>query len=305
MEGNLGKRPMTGFLNELIRHGMEIEDLGSEIRCSGQLMSGIYNIPGNISSQFISGLLMTLPLLKSDTVVRIEGDLQSGDYVAMTEEAVTLSNIGFGKRQSEYLIYGDQNFSFPEEYTVEADWSGAAFPLCMGALSEKGIEVKGLKNDSRQGDKRIIEILMRFGAEVTLQKGSAFVRKGSLSGITVDASNIPDLIPAVCAVAALAKGETRILNAERLRMKETDRIKSTTGMLSALGADIREEEDIMIINGLETLKGGETKSFGDHRIAMAAAVAACGCRDDVTVEEAECVSKSFPGFWEVFESLEV
>ena len=305
MEGNLGKRPMTKFLQELTAHGMSIEDCGSEIRCSGQLQSGIYTIPGNISSQFISGLLMSLPLLKSDTAVRIEGELQSGDYVAMTEEAVILSDISFKKEGSGYLIPGDQKFSFPEEYTVESDWSGAAFPLCMGALSEMGIEVKGLKNNSLQGDKRIIEILKEFGAAITMNEGSVTIRKGSLSGITVDASNIPDLIPAVCAVAALAKGETRILNAERLRMKETDRIKSTIGVLSALGADIRSEGDIMIINGQETLKGGETKSYGDHRIAMAAAVAACGCRNDVIVEEAECVSKSFPGFWEVFESLEV
>lgn len=305
MEGNLASRPMTAFTDELCAHGINIESTQDGIRCSGQLEPGAYSIPGNISSQFISGLLMSLPALKQDTSISISGELQSGDYVAMTEDAVRLAGIEFEKKGSVYSIPGGQTYSFPEEYTVEADWSGAAFPLCMGALSKKGIEVKGLKYDSSQGDRRIIDILKSFGADIRTGGDSAIVRKGRLSGITVDASDIPDLMPAVCAVASLAEGQTRIINAERLRMKETDRIKSITGMLSKLGADIQEGQDSIIINGSEFLKGGETDSFGDHRIAMAAAVASCGCISDVTVKEAECVSKSFPGFWEVFASLEI
>ena len=165
---------------------------------------------------------------------------------------------------------------------VEKDWSSAAFPLCMGAFSEEGMTVTGLNPDSIQGDKEIVKILENFGAEILVSvsdemkgKLSAItVKKGSLKGQIIDASRIPDLVPVISVVAAGALGETRIIHAERLRIKESDRLATTTAMLKALGADIEETEDGLLIHGKKELSGGTADSFNDHRIAMSAAVAA-------------------------------
>ena len=147
------------------------------------------------------------------------------------------------------------------------------------------------------------EILRRFGAELSFAHGAVSVRRNQLRGITLDAAQIPDLVPPLAALAALAEGESRIENASRLRLKESDRLESTASMLSSLGARIHTEGDSLVISGQSSLSGGETESFSDHRIAMAAAVAACGCRGSVAVRGAECVDKSYPRFWDDYFSL--
>lgn len=303
MEGNLPSRTPQVFIYEMIAHGMNINQEGNVLECSGKLLSGLYQMPGNLSSQFVSGLLMASPLMDSDNIIRINGELQSRNYVTMTEDAITLSGVGFGKGQSAYLVYGAQKYYFPAQAVVEADWSSAAFFLCMGALSPEGILVKGLSMDSAQGDKEILNMLKEFGAVVEEREDGIFVKKGDLIGIAVDASNIPDLIPAVCAVAAFAKGKTLIHNAARLRIKESDRIRSIVRMLKSLGAEAQELEEGIVITGKEELAGGTVDPSKDHRIAMAAAVASCGCTGEVAIEDAECVSKSYPAFWEHFENL--
>jgi len=284
---------------------MEIRQEGGLLRFSGLLRAGDYTLPGNVSSQYISGLLLALPLLPGDSALHITGNIESADYVAMTEDALRKSGVRFDRRGRDYAIPGLQRPALPDGCAVERDWSGAAFFLSMGALSPAGVTLRGMDTASRQGDRRVLDILRGFGAAVTQGPEGLTVRRGTLRGQTVDAAQIPDLVPVLSAVAAVAEGETRIVNAARLRLKESDRLATVAAMLRALGADIRETEDGLRIRGAEALNGGRAASAGDHRIAMSAAVAASACTGPVTVLGAECAGKSYPRFWEDLELLEV
>lgn len=311
MEGRLSERPLEPLTGVLSEHGMSFMKDGQILYCRGRLKGGNFDIPGNISSQYISGLLMALPILPENSTLNVTGTVESGDYIEMTVKAVEEAGIVFDRQGYSFKISGDQKYNVDEEMIVEKDWSSAAFPLCMGAFSEEGMTVTGLNPDSIQGDKEIVKILENFGAEILVSvsdemkgKLSAItVKKGSLKGQIIDASRIPDLVPVISVVAAGALGETRIIHAERLRIKESDRLATTTAMLKALGADIEETEDGLLIHGKKELSGGTADSFNDHRIAMSAAVAAGICRREVTVNGAECTDKSFPGFWDILNSL--
>ncbi|MBR4344421.1 MAG: 3-phosphoshikimate 1-carboxyvinyltransferase [Lachnospiraceae bacterium] len=308
MEGRLSERPLGTLVDELLKHGMCIEQKGTLLYCSGKLMPGEFYLPGNISSQYISGLLMALPLASGKSSLTVTGKVESGDYIEMTERAVKDAGAIFDKNKYTYIIEGNQKYKVKDNLSVEKDWSSAAFPLCMGAFSEEGVTVYGLNPDSGQGDKEIINILKDFGAEVIIKdieseigkECAITVRKGELKGQIIDASGIPDLVPVISAVASGAEGETRIIHAERLRFKESDRLMTTSSMLRSLGADIEETEDGLKIRGKEKLIGGTANSFNDHRIAMSAAVAAGICTEKVTILDAECTDKSFPGFWDIF-----
>lgn len=305
MEGRLSKRPLDDLLNALISHGMQIRRSESNLLCFGSLASGEYTIRGNVSSQYISGLLLALPMLSGDSVLTIAEGVESADYIAMTEDVMRRSGIHFEKVGNSYMVYGNQHYSAPDKVIVERDWSNAAFFLCMGAMSDRGITVCDLSSDSMQGDKKILRVLEQFGAEVSISCGRVSVRKNRLLGQTVDASDIPDLVPAISALAAFAEGTTRIINAGRLRYKESNRLKTTANMLRAVGADVDEAEDGLLICGKPYLTGGIVDAANDHRIAMAAAVAACGCVNAITVNGADCVNKSYPDFWKALEALEV
>ena len=174
----------------------------------------------------------------------------------------------------------------------------------MGALSRQGVRVSGLDPASLQADRAITEILMRFGAEVNIEGDTVTVRRGTLRGITLDAGPVPDLVPVVSVLAALCAGETRIENAARLRIKESDRLRTTAALIEALGGTVRELPDGLVITGQPALAGGSVDASGDHRIAMSAAVAACGCTQPVTVYGSKCVAKSYPAFWEDFTALQ-
>ena len=224
-----------------------------------------YVIPGNVSSQFISALLMALPLADWDSEIIIDGLLQSEAYVRLTEDTLQASGIDFDKVGQTYFVKGGQRYRFVGGREVEGDWSQAAFFLAMG------VEVKGLKADSHQGDKAVVELL-------------ECIRKGEG---TIDVAQTPDLYPVLAATAAALGKSVTFTGTERLRLKESDRIASTAVLI-------------------ESVKNGKpVNTFGDHRIAMSAAVMACYSRIPVTVEGAECVAKSYPGFWDDFESLEV
>lgn len=305
MEGKLSQRPLGALIETLSENGMTIEQKDDLLYCKGKLKAGNYHIPGNISSQFISGLLFALPLLESESTLEISGNIESSDYISMTEDAVINTGINFDKNGSKYTINGNQKYTAKEKNYVEKDWSNAAFFICMGALSDKGITLNGMNLSSKQGDKNILNIVRSFGADIITEENSVTVRKNKLKGQTVDAKAIPDLVPTICALASCAEGTTEIINAGRLRIKESDRLKTTADMLSALGADISETENGLIIKGKDKLIGGEIDASNDHRIAMAAAVAASVCEKEVIVHGAQCVSKSYPDFWEHFEKLEV
>ena len=305
MEGRLPARPLSPLKELCCEMGMSIRQEGAVLRCKGQLRPGEYRLPGDISSQFISGLLMALPLLPGDSRLRVTGRVDSADYIAMTEDALAKSGVRFEKDGWEYAIPGGQRPALPSELTVERDWSAAAFFLVLGALSPGGVLVRDMDPDSRQGDRRALEILQSFGAEACHMPEGIAVRKGALHGIELDAAQIPDLVPVLSVLAAAAEGKTRIYRAGRLRLKESDRLQTTAAMLRALGADIRETEDGLDIVGRKTLLGGSADAAGDHRIAMSAAVAAAAAEGPVTVLGAECVKKSYPRFWEDLEALEV
>ena len=303
MEGRLPQRPLAPFDAVLKEHGMTLEQEGSLLRCGGRLRPGEYTLPGNVSSQYISGLLMALPRLTGDSTLTVTGPMESAGYVAMTEDALRLSGIRFTRDGQSWRIPGGQTCRLPGLCRVEGDWSNAAFFLCAGALSPGGITVEGLSLASSQGDRAVLDILRAFGAQVETSEGSVTVRRAALRGVTIDAAPIPDLIPALSAVAAAAAGTTYIENAGRLRLKESDRLKSTAALLSALGGQVEEQESGLVIHGRTQLAGGTVDAWNDHRIAMAAAVAACACRGPVTVTDSQCVAKSYPRFWEDFQQL--
>lgn len=303
LHGRLPQRPLSPLKEVLEENGMQLRLVQSTLYVSGRLCPGTYVLPGNVSSQFISGLLFALPLLAQDSTLRVTGTLQSAQYVTMTAQALQSAGIRLSCLEQVWHIPGKQHYAAPAVQTVEGDWSSAAFFLCMGALSHEGIRVSGLSLASEQADRAILDLLSRFGAAVTCSKTGVTVRRDKLRAITVDAGPIPDLIPVVSVLAAFCEGETVITNAARLRLKESDRLKTTAGLLRALGGLVQEEDAGLRITGQPRLRGGCIDPCGDHRIAMSAAAAACGCLAPVTVLQAGCVAKSYPAFWEDFSSL--
>ena len=305
MTGRLPSRPLTGLYEEMKTHGCRLSEPGSSpLTCEGQLLGGIYTIPGNISSQFVSGLLLALPILSENSTIRVNGKLESRPYVDITLEALRLFGIVIVEDdENTFLIPGGQSYCSPEIIKVGGDWSNAAFWLSAGAMGQRSITCTGLNLGSGQGDKRIIGFLKDFGANVTCGDDFVTVSPETLRGIEIDAGDTPDLVPVLAAVASVAKGSTTIRNAKRLRIKESDRLKSVTATLSAFGADIKETEDGLIINGKDDLQGGEVSSFGDHRIVMTAAVLSTKCPGDVIIRGAEAVRKSYPGFFTDFSSV--
>lgn len=304
MSGRLPERPITPLADQLTKHGCKIQhDAADILHCSLQLVPGEYSLPGNVSSQYFSGLLFALPLLDGDSVIHVEGNLESAGYIQMTLDALSQAGVNIIFEKDKFIIPGNQVYALPDFPKVEGDWSNAAFWLCIGALSGKSITCTGLNHKSSQKDKRIVRILRRFGASVTTTKDSVTVSSQKLRGIVINAADIPDIVPVLAVVASSAEGITKITHAGRLRMKESDRLHSVTTMLKAFGADITEYPDKLIINGTGTLKGGTTDSFGDHRIAMSAACASVICTDTVTVKDAQCVNKSYPAFWNDFEMM--
>ena len=302
-EGRLPQRPLAPLDGVLTVHGMTLSEEGDLLLCSGQLQAGNYEIAGNVSSQYISGLLMALPRLTGESTLTVTGTLESAAYIAMTEDALRLSGVEFSKNGAAYAIPGGQRFRLPARTAVEGDWSNAAFFLCMGALAKGGVRVEKLNLKSSQGDRGVLDVLRAFGAEVGEEGDTVTVRRGTLRGVTIDASPIPDLIPVLSVVASVAAGETRVENASRLRLKESDRLQSTANLLRALGGRVEEKEDGLVITGVPALHGGSFETQNDHRLAMSAAVAACTATGGVTVDNDACVAKSYPRFWEDYGSL--
>lgn len=302
-EGRLPRRPLAPFDRELTAHGMTLREEGDLLYCSGQLQSGDYTLPGDVSSQYISGLLMALPRLTGESRLTISGRTESAAYITMTEDALRLAGAVAQRGEQGWRIPGGQVYHLPHRCEVEGDWSSAAFFLCMGALSESGVTVRGMNLRSSQGDKAAVDVLRRFGAVVEETGSGILVKKAALRGVTIDAAEIPDLIPTLATLAATAEGETLVTNAARLRLKESDRIKTTCELIRALGGVAEEQEAGLRIVGVKQLGGGVVDPCGDHRIAMAAAVAACASAGDVTIAQSECTAKSYPRFWEDFHAL--
>lgn len=289
--GRLMERPQKPYFDLFEEKGIFYEQKDGVLTVQGLLSPGKYALPGNVSSQFFTGLLFALPLLGGPSVLLPTTPLESEDYLQMTLDAMGRFGVEFPATLSlppQYHPQGNQTYS-PGEASVEPDWSQAGFWFAAGAL-ENPVEVEGMTLPSLQGDWRYLEMQEQIYA-------------GTASEI--DVSQNPDLVPPLAAAAALAPGrQTRLMNAGRLRIKESDRLSSVTSVLNAMGADVEEGPDFLAIQGKERLKGGVTvDSFHDHRIAMMTAIAATRCEAPVTLTGAESVSKSYPNFWEEYARL--
>lgn len=309
-EGRLAERPLSPLYEELQNHGCSLSPQGSNpIIISGQLQAGTFTIPGNVSSQYISGLLFALPLLAGDSRIIITGNLESGSYVEMTLRTLQMFGIEILREADGYTVPGGQIYRAPKTYQVEGDWSNGCFWLAAGALVDGGLTVRGLLENSMQGDKEILHLLKRFGAEVICEEKGITVFPGTLRGIDIDASQIPDMVPILAVAACAAEGKTVIRNAGRLRIKESDRLASVSRVLRGLGAEIEELSDGLVITGRSlkehkySLKGGPADSWNDHRIAMMAAIASLLCEEKVKLTGANAVEKSYPGFFEDLKAL--
>jgi 3-phosphoshikimate 1-carboxyvinyltransferase len=304
MGGRLPARPLTPLYEELNAHGCALSPQGmNPLHQSGHLKGGTFTISGNVSSQFISGLLFALPLLNDDSLIKITGELESKPYIDMTIAALKEFGVIIKPGRHGYIVKGKQHYAPRYTVNVEGDWSNAAVWLCVGAVGSGELTVTNLNMNSLQGDKKILDFLERFGARVSREDDRVTVVRGVLRGIDIDAADTPDLVPVLAAVASVAEGTTVIRNAVRLRIKETDRLKTVTASLSSLGADIKETRDGLIINGKERLNGGSVVATNDHRLAMLAALAAAVCDNPVTITDADAVNKSYPGFFRDYSVL--
>lgn len=286
MRGRLPERPLSPLWEELERHGAVLSRPEPDlVRAAGRISGGEYELPGNVSSQFISGLLLALPLCGGGTV-SLTGTLESAGYIDITRSALAAFGVDCGFDGGALTVPRGARCRSPGTLEVEGDWSNAAFWLCARSLGSE-LECTGLDPRSPQGDRAASELL-------------AEIRRGNA---VIDARGVPDLIPVLSVCAAVSPGATEFVNAGRLRIKESDRIASTAAMLRALGADVTEHPKGLTVRGRAALDGGAVDSANDHRIAMSAAVASTVCRGAVTVTGAQCVEKSYPAFWDDFKKL--
>lgn len=299
--GCLPQRPISPLKEEMEKKGVIFHtDNHFPLHLTGQLQSGEYEIEGNISSQFITGLLLALPLLNGDSKIKLIPPVESKSYLDITVSVLKKFGIEIKEKENEYIVKGNQQFISPKEITVQGDWSNASFFLCAGALSEKGVTITDLDINSPQGDKGILDVLKNMGADVEVKVTEITIKKNKLNGITVDASDIPDAVPIISVMATACTGDTKIINAQRLRIKESDRIKSVVEMINSVGGNAEETDDGLIIHGGIPLKGGKVNGYNDHRIVMSASILSTICENNVTITDGNAVEKSYPDFWGCF-----
>ncbi len=302
--GRLPSRPIMPLRREMENAGVSFsEPWKFPIEISGKLEPGAYQLKGDVSSQFVTGLLFALPLLDGDSTLRLIPPVESRPYINMTLEVLNFFGIKIEEKDNSFFIKGAQKYRSPETLTAEGDWSNAAFFLTAGALAGS-VTVTGLNPTSLQGDRKITELLEQMGADVSVLDGEVTVSRNKLKAISIDAADIPDLVPVLSvANAAADEGLCVISNAQRLKMKESDRLASVSECLNNIGNVNAQTDDGIVIWTYERLTGGEVFSFNDHRIVMAMAIASAACEGDITIRNAEAVSKSYPDFFEDFKLL--
>ncbi|NLD19794.1 MAG: 3-phosphoshikimate 1-carboxyvinyltransferase [Clostridiales bacterium] len=321
--GKLPHRPLSPLKEEMESHGcifypgngkQKVSDKYKEIcTIAGRLQPGEYSLAGNISSQFISGLLLALPLLDGDSLLELTTTLESAGYVDLTLDVLRDFGIEIKESKSRkgfkiYEIKGNQRYMEPDNMAIEGDWSNAAFWLACGALGGD-VTCRGLSLSSSQRDKEIVGVLEDMGAEISITDNDDVAsmeiccRGNVLHAMEVNVAQTPDIVPVLASVMSLAKGSSIIANAGRLKIKESNRLETVFNFLLKLGADITYGGESLSITGLTSLKGGEAEGYNDHRIVMAAAVASCGCQTPVIIKGAEAVKKSYPDFFNDFASL--
>lgn len=289
--GRLPERPNTVLTRAMRLHGVQVSSDNLPMTVEGSLEDGMYMMPGNVSSQYISGLLFALPALPRTSFIRFTTEVESASYIELTVSALKRFGIEIKRTLGGYDIPGNQKFISPGIAKAEGDWSNAAFWMTANALGSD-VTVDGLNMNSVQGDRAVMQVL-----------DSMRRANGKLYGTRVDASDIPDLVPVLSVAATQAEGETVFYNAGRLRLKECDRLQAVRECLTALGGRVTETEDGLIVCGGRQLHGGEVQSFNDHRIVMAMAIAATVARGEVVIRGAEAVAKSYPAFFEDYKKL--
>lgn len=299
--GRLPERPIGDYLRLLPEHNVKCTSDGKlPLKIEGQLTSGVYEIAGNISSQYITGLLLALPILDGDSEIVLTTELQSKPYVDMTIKVMADYGVAVEEKENGYFIKGNQAYK-KRDYIVESDWSQAAFFLVAGAINGD-VTLKGLDVNSTQGDKEIVSILKKFGADIEVNAEYIRAKKSNLSGIEIDVTDIPDTVPALAVAAAFANGTTVIKGGERLRLKESDRIESVVSNLKRLGVKVEEKPDGMIITG-GNARGALLEGYNDHRIPMAFSVAALCAEGKTVITDANSINKTYPTFYEDYNSL--
>jgi len=302
---SLNMRPIEPLLDALKRLGVLGECTDGRppltIHGTGVIRGGSTEIRGDVSSQFLSALLIASPLAKGLVTVRLTTALESKPYVAMTLDAMRLFGVELDASPDSRVFQIPVKPYEPAKIVVEGDWSSAAYPLAAGALCGR-VSVNRLDTESSQADRRIVEILKSMGARVTGMRGDVTVRPFKLRAVDLDLSDCPDLFPVVSALCAVAEGESRLTGLSRLRFKESDRVEAMAEGLTRMGVKVNMGDGAMSIRG-GRVRGAVVDPHGDHRIAMALAVLSLAAVGETTIKDAECVSKSYPGFWRDFERI--
>ena len=300
--GRLPQRPVTAYLRELPKNGVTFDYAGTmPFSLRGQLCAGTFELEGDVSSQYVTGLLFALPLLESTSRIRLLSRLESRPYVNLTLACLRQFGITVTETEDGYEIPGGQHYHAAEQ-TVEGDYSQAAFLAVLGA-ARGGVAVTGLREDSLQGDRAILDILARCGARIIRTDGAALFEKSALRGTEIDLADCPDLGPVLMVLGALCKGETVIRNAARLRMKESDRIAAMEQELRKMGAELFSTQDTVTVRGGALHGADGLYGHNDHRVVMALAVAAYAAGVPAAIGGAEAVNKSWPDFFETVRAL--
>lgn len=303
-EGRLPERPLSPLYEEMVAHGMELSKNGVlPLLCKGRLPGGTYTIDGGVSSQFISGLLMALPITGEECRITITGKRESTPYIELTISILKLFGISVETTDQGYYIPGNQTFTTPAELFAEGDWSSAAFWIVAGCIGEAPIKCNGIDyTHSVQGDKMVIDVLRSMGARIDIGNNYVTAHPSHLNGIETECSNIPDAVPVLSVAAAMAETPSAFNGIGRLRLKESDRVETTINMLKSFGIHCSATKDSLTIEpGKPT--GGFVDSAADHRIAASAAIMATVAEGTTTINNMECISKSYPDFCKDFVNL--
>lgn len=292
----LVNRPISELLQVLVNHGARFTSDKLPFFQSGKISSGRYEIDGSISSQYVTGLLLALSYLKNDSEIVILNKFVSKDYVKITLDVLASFGVKIIETQNGYIVSNKGKYCPPKEYAVEGDWSSACFLACAGALTGE-VTLNGLSPNSTQGDKVVIDTLIKIGAQVEVVDGSIKIKKSRLNAITFDAENYPDFVPVLSVTLACCNGISKITNVGRLKDKESDRIYETLKLINAFGIDARLENNEIIIHGGQP-KGCVYHSPNDHRMTMSASVLALASIGETQILGAECINKSYPSFFE-------
>ena len=301
--GRLVERPLDVYFELFKKHNIKYfhGDNYLPLDIEGKLEADKFELDGNISSQFITGVMLANGIFESKTEISILGNLESKPYIDITQDVMSQYGVEskYNKKENKYHITG--NGYRAKDFKVMGDWSHAGFLLLLGTKSE--IRINGLDKASSQGDSVIVDILKSMGAKIHWDKDVLISEKSTLKGIKIDVSQCPDLAPVIGAAMAIAKGESLITGGERLKLKESDRIQAIVNTIINLGGDAKATDDGMIISGIDGLSGGDVSCYNDHRIAMMIGALSAYCTGDILVDGHNCVAKSYPHFWTDFEHL--